>query len=304
MSDCPITAEVISDVLGGYGVNFRLIGTREICANRPSELGETTCETVSFCRDSESATLTETEKWRGIVFVDELNPDVVQSFVGRQDLLVVESQYSEAMYYRLLTICFVASYSQPFTLANNAQTSQSEYSNVGQYTSIGEGVQLAPTAAVGPNCSIRRTRIGANSMIQSGVRLGDDALGAVRGPGGIWFDRPHFGGVIIGSNVRVENNTVIQSGFLKPTCISDNCRIGPNSWIGNGVSIGEGTLIGQSVTIAGSVSVGRECRIWGSASIREGTRIGHYAVIGMGSVVVTDVPDYETWFGNPARRRN
>lgn len=36
--------------------------------------------------------------------------------------------------------------------------------------------------------------------------------------------------------------------------------------------------------------------------IKPGVRIGNGAVIGMGSVVTKDIPDYEIWAGNPAKK--
>jgi acetyltransferase-like isoleucine patch superfamily enzyme len=36
--------------------------------------------------------------------------------------------------------------------------------------------------------------------------------------------------------------------------------------------------------------------------IRENVRIGAGAVIGMGAVVLADVPDGQTWVGSPARK--
>ena len=49
------------------------------------------------------------------------------------------------------------------------------------------------------------------------------------------------------------------------------------------------TIIGNDVWIG-------EC-----AMIKAGVRIGNGAVIGMGSVLTSDVGDYEIWAGNPAR---
>ena len=299
-----VTSEFISTLLASYGVSPKLSGSLQVTANQPASLAETTVETVSFCRDSVNVTIAASKNWRGVIFLEELDQHLRKSIESRQDLLVVECRYSEAMFYKLLSTCFSDFRTYSASPLDDEIFDYNSHPSIGDFSCIQESVWLAPTVAVGSNCSIRRTRIGENSVIQAGVRLGDDALGAALGPGGVWFDRPHFGGVIIESNVRVENNTVIQSGFFESTQISSNCRIGPNSSIGNGVKIGEGTLIGQSVTIAGSVSIGRGCRIWGAAAIREGTRIGDYAVVGMGSVVLRDISDHETWFGNPARRRD
>ena len=36
--------------------------------------------------------------------------------------------------------------------------------------------------------------------------------------------------------------------------------------------------------------------------VKAGVKIGNGAIIGMGSVVTKDVPDYEIWAGNPAKK--
>jgi sugar O-acyltransferase (sialic acid O-acetyltransferase NeuD family) len=55
------------------------------------------------------------------------------------------------------------------------------------------------------------------------------------------------------------------------------------------------------VTLGGSVHVGEAAYLGMSSAVREQRSIGADAVVGMGSVVLADVPDAQTWVGNPAR---
>jgi serine acetyltransferase len=57
------------------------------------------------------------------------------------------------------------------------------------------------------------------------------------------------------------------------------------------------------VALGGSVRVRPRAYLGMNASVRESLTIGTDAVVGMGSVVLRDVPDEETWFGTPARVR-
>ena len=43
------------------------------------------------------------------------------------------------------------------------------------------------------------------------------------------------------------------------------------------------------------------CFIGGNVTICKPVTIGRYTVVGAGSVVTKDIPDYEVWAGNPAR---
>ena len=55
------------------------------------------------------------------------------------------------------------------------------------------------------------------------------------------------------------------------------------------------------VSLGGEVSVGSGAYIGMNAGVRERLRVGVDATVGMGAVVLSDVPDGETWAGNPAR---
>jgi acetyltransferase-like isoleucine patch superfamily enzyme len=53
--------------------------------------------------------------------------------------------------------------------------------------------------------------------------------------------------------------------------------------------------------VAGNVRVGAGCELGSMSSVRQGTTIGSGCTIGMGSVVVADVPDHTVVAGIPAR---
>lgn len=55
------------------------------------------------------------------------------------------------------------------------------------------------------------------------------------------------------------------------------------------------------VTLGGSVRVGRGAYLGMNASVRENLTLGTATVLGMGAVLLNDLPDGETWAGMPAR---
>lgn len=81
-------------------------------------------------------------------------------------------------------------------------------------------------------------------------------------------------------------------------CVINNyTKIGCNFQIRQGTTIGSSSFSDntQCPTIGDNVQVGPNCTILGKI------KIGNYAIIGGGSVVVHDVPDYAVVAGNPAK---
>ena len=104
------------------------------------------------------------------------------------------------------------------------------------------------------------------------------------------------GGVVIGDNVKIQNNVSMYTGviieddvFLGPSCVFTNV-INPRSQI-NRKSEYQQTIVKRGATIGAN------------ATIVCGGTIGRYAFIGAGAVVSGDVPDYALMLGVPAKRK-
>ena len=93
-----------------------------------------------------------------------------------------------------------------------------------------------------------------------------------------------------------------------------HCTIGHNAVVGDGVFslagsvvnhddvLGERTQIAAQATLAGYVKVESGCYLGQSCSVRQSVTIGRGSLIGMGAVVLHDVPPNSVMVGNPARR--
>ncbi|MCZ9347214.1 acetyltransferase, partial [Streptomyces sp. TRM76130] len=60
--------------------------------------------------------------------------------------------------------------------------------------------------------------------------------------------------------------------------------------------------LASGVRLGGGARVARGAYVGSGALVREGTEIGGWSLIGMGSVVLAEVPPGEVWAGSPARR--
>ncbi|HCR71752.1 MAG TPA: sugar O-acyltransferase, partial [Anaerolineae bacterium] len=96
------------------------------------------------------------------------------------------------------------------------------------------------------------------------------------------------------------------SVIFQNVTITSNAKIGkfvyvlPNSIISHDATIADFTCIAGSVCISGNVHVGQGCYIGSNSTIKDGLRIEDDCLIGMGSVVIRNIPENTVVIGNPA----
>jgi sugar O-acyltransferase (sialic acid O-acetyltransferase NeuD family) len=96
--------------------------------------------------------------------------------------------------------------------------------------------------------------------------------------------------------------TISEQVVISPnSSISRNVSINKQAIIGHDVEIGEDVAISSQVNIGGGSTIGPRTFVGMGSKIREKTKIGSDCVIGMGSIVMSDVPDGVLVIGNPAR---
>ena len=102
--------------------------------------------------------------------------------------------------------------------------------------------------------------------------------------------------VVIGDNVKIQNNVSVYEGveledyvFCGPSMVFTNIIIPRSEFPQNASEKYQKTLVKKSASIGAN------------ATILCGITIGKYALIGAGSVVLKDVPDFALIVGNPGK---
>ncbi|SDH58754.1 transferase hexapeptide (six repeat-containing protein) [Aneurinibacillus thermoaerophilus] len=147
------------------------------------------------------------------------------------------------------------------------------------------------TCFVHPNAIVETKKIGNNTRIWAFVHILPQAM---IGDNCNICDHCFIeNDVFIGNNVTVKSGIYIWDGVY----IEDNVFLGPNVVFTNDV-FPRSKVYPESF---GRTIVKKGASIGANSVIVAGNIIGEYAMVGAGSVVTRDIPDYALAYGNPAR---
>ncbi len=151
-----------------------------------------------------------------------------------------------------------------------------------------------PTSDVSPKAQIGSgTKIWQHCQVREDAVIGTNCILSK----GVYIDA----GVQIGNNVKIQNGISVYHGVT----LEDGVFCGPHCVFTNDLqprSINpDGTLKSADDWVLSKTLVKTGASIGAHATIVCGTTIGQWAMIGAGSVVTRDVPDYGLVYGNPAR---
>lgn len=146
---------------------------------------------------------------------------------------------------------------------------------------IHETAEVSSEALIGED-----TQIWNQAQVREGAKVGERCILSKN----VYIDKD----VIIGNRVKIQNNVSVYHGVT----VRDDVFVGPSVTFTNDMYP---RAFSEDWTVTETV-IGRGASLGAGSTIRCGITIGEYAMVGAGSVVTKDVPDYVLVVGNPARK--
>ena len=175
--------------------------------------------------------------------------------------------------------------------------------SIGEYCILDGDITIGDRTIIGHHVRIEgETVIGCNCCIKSGASIGEEGFGFERDENGINVHFPQIGRIEIGDNVYIGANSTVERAALEVTKIEDGVAVDDLTQVGHNVHIGKGTTIANGAVLCGGVVVGERCNIAPNACVRQRIIIGNDVTVGLGAVVIKNIPDDSVYAGNPAKR--
>ena len=142
----------------------------------------------------------------------------------------------------------------------------------------------------------------SSAIIDDNVKIGDGTK--------IWHNSHIMSGAVIGADCSIGQNCFVAGVMGK------GCKLQNNVNLYKGVELEDYVFCGPSMTFTNDLNprakyskngkfiktiVGEGASLGANCTIVCGVKIGRWALVGAGSVVTKDIPDYAIVFGNPAR---
>lgn len=269
-------------------------------------------EDIIVCRPSNIDNLTD----HSVIYVEEADSSAIARIKASSHILVIASKPIDTGKNALIIttnpkLAFVQIVREFFMEQNLPAIHPT--AQVAPQAAIAPNVTIGEFCVIGPEVSIEsgteilsgvvitgKVRIGKNCLIKNRAVIGSEGYGFVFDESGTPVHFPQIGRIIVGNDVWIGANTTVERSAFQDTVIGDSVKIDDLVHIGNGCRIDANTMITAGTVLSENVSIGSNCWLMPNVSVRNNITISPQVTIGIGSVVVHDLPANSTFVGNPA----
>lgn len=186
----------------------------------------------------------------------------------------------------------------------HAEASIAEGVAIGHFTVIDQGVSIGAGTVIGSHVRLYSgVEVGSECEIADHTSIGSPGFGFEVDREGRPIRIAHVGGVQIGNRVEIGAQVAIAQGTVRPTVLADDVKVDDAVFIAHNVKIGSGSFVIAGAIVCGSAVIGEGCWISPGSTIINKVNIEDRSLVGLGSVVVRDVPANTVVAGVPARSR-
>ena len=209
-----------------------------------------------------------------------------------------------------------------FSVMEHFYGEEENHPAIGQFTYLSPQVKLGKNVRIGHNCTldgditigddtviwngvtiVNHVTIGSRCEIKSGAVIGHDGYAYTEDASHKKTMVKHFGGVTIGNDVLIGENLCISRGTIDDTTLGNGVKLDALGHVAHNCYFERDSAMAVPCSVSGSVHVGENAYIAGDI-IRNQCTVGDNAFVGLGAVVVKDVPADTTVIGNPAKPYN
>ena len=173
---------------------------------------------------------------------------------------------------------------------------------------LDSSVEIGPYSIIGEHVSIgARTKVGSHIVIDGITKIGEDCdLSPFCSIGLPPQDFKYKGEptrVIVGNKNVFREYVTIHRGTptgRNETVIGDHNYFMAYSHVAHDCLIGNHVIMANAAALGGHITIGDRAVLGGLVAVHQFVRIGGYAMIGGGAIVVQDVPPYLIVSGNRA----
>lgn len=306
------TAEQIANLLKG-----RVEGNPDRLVNQLSKIEEATPDSLTFLANLKyEHYIYEVEA--GVIVINE---DLVLQKPVKSTLVRVKNAYTSftellKLYDELIND--KKGREEPVYIDASAQIGDDHYigafAYIGKNVKIGRGVKIYPLVYIGDHVEIGNQvtllpgvkvyngcQLGDRVTVHSGAIIGSDGFGFAPREDGSYDKIPQIGNVIVGNDVEIGANTVVDRATLGSTRIHEGVKLDNLIQIAHNVEVGAHTVVAAQTGVSGSTKIGQRVVLGGQVGV-----VGHISIAGGSQIQAQSgvnrsiVEENKKWGGSPA----